>query len=110
MKVRKGDNVIVISGKDKGRTGQVLRVLPRKGRVVVADINMRTRHMKARPNQAGEIIKYEASIDVSNVMPIDSKTKKRSRIGYATNNKGRKVRVTKKSGEELRVESGTLKV
>lgn len=101
MKIRAGDNVVVISGKDKGKTGQVLRVLPNKGRLVVTDINMRTRHMRAGPNRPGEIVKYEASISASNVMLVDGKTKKRSRVGYKVEN-GKKTRITKKSGEEVK--------
>lgn len=101
MKIRAGDSVVVISGKDKGKTGQVLRVLHNKGRIVVADINMRTRHMRATPNRPGEIVKYEASIAASNVMVVDPKTKKRSRIGYNIE-KGKKTRVFKKSGDEMK--------
>jgi len=68
---------------------------------VVTDINMRTRHMKANPNRPGEIIKYEASISASNVMLVDPKTKKRSRIGFKTE-KGKKFRIFKQSGEEIK--------
>lgn len=101
MKIRNGDTVVVINGKDKGKTGNVLRVLPNKNRVVVADINMRTRHMKATPQQPGQKIVYEASLDVSNVMLIDPKTKKRTRIGFGTDAKGNKVRIAKVSKEVL---------
>lgn len=102
MKIRPGDTVVITTGKDKGKTGQVLRTLASKNRVVVADANMRTRHIKGGPNRAGEIVKYEASIDVSNVMLIDPKTKKRSRIGFKKNEKGHKVRIAKNSGEEVK--------
>ena len=101
MKIRAGDNVVIITGKDKGKTGQVLRVLHTKNRLVVTDINMRTRHMKANPNRPGEIIKYEASIAASNVMLVDPKSKKRSRIGFKTE-KGKKFRIFKQSGEEIK--------
>lgn len=101
MKVRAGDTVVVITGKDKGRTGQVLRVLKNKGRIVVADINMRTRHMRKTPNRAGEIVKYEASIDASNVMVVDPKSKKRSRVGYKIDGKGKKTRIFKRSGDAI---------
>lgn len=100
MKLRSGDTVVVISGKDKGKTGTILRTLPNKNRVVVADINMRTRHVKATPQQAGQKITYEASIDVSNVMLVDPKSKKRTRIGYAVND-GKKQRIAKASGEKV---------
>lgn len=101
MKIRAGDTVAVMSGKDKGKTGQVLRVLQNKNRVVVADVNMRTRHVKGGPNRPGEIVKYEAAISASNVMVIDPKTKKPTRIGYKLE-KGKKVRIAKKSGEEIK--------
>lgn len=103
MKIRAGDTVVVISGKDKGKTGQVLRVLHEKNRVVVADVNIRTRHVRGGPQRPGEIVKYEAALSASNVMVIDPKTKKRSRIGYTIDSaKGKKMRVAKKSGEELK--------
>ena len=100
MKLRTGDTVVVISGKDKGKTGSILRLLPNKNRVVVADINMRTRHIKATPQQAGQKITYEASLDASNVMLVDPKTKKRSRVGFAVE-KGKKTRIAKASGEKV---------
>jgi large subunit ribosomal protein L24 len=106
VKIKHGDQVVVITGKDKGKTGQVLRVLRNKNRVVVADINMRTRHMKAGPNRPGEIVKYEASINASNVMLIDAKTKKRSRVGYKIDEKGKKTRIAKQSGDA--VKKGTV--
>lgn len=101
MNIRNGDNVIVITGKDKGKTGTVLRVLPTTHRVVVGGINMRTKHMKATPQQAGRRLQYEASISVSNVMVVDPKTKKRTRTGFAVNEKGKKERIAKKSGEAI---------
>ena len=108
MKIKTGDNVVVISGKDKGKTGQVLRVLPTKNRVVVADVNIRTRHIKGNPQRPGEIVKYEASLDASNVMLVDGKTKKRTRVGYKTE-KGRKFRYAKQSGEEIKKTSVAAK-
>ncbi len=102
MKIRTGDTVVVISGKDKGKTGQVLRVLESKHKVVVADINMRTKHVKSTPQRPGQIVKYEASIDVSNVMVVDSKTKKRTRVGFKFDDKGKKQRIAKKSGETVK--------
>ena len=100
MKIRNGDTVIVITGKDKGKTGTVLRILPDANRVVVADINMRTRHVKATAQSAGQKITYEASLDASNVMLVDPKTNKPTRVGYKIEN-GKKVRVAKKSGTVL---------
>lgn len=100
MKLRTGDTVVIITGKDKGKTGTVLRLMPDKNRVVVGDVNMRTRHVKKTPQRAGSIIRYEASIHASNVMLLDPKTKKRTRIGYVVTEKGKK-RVAKRSGEVL---------
>jgi large subunit ribosomal protein L24 len=106
MKLRTGDTVVIISGKDKGKTGSILRILPNTNRVVVTDINMRTRHIKATPQQPGQKIRYEASINASNVMLVDPKTKKRTRVGYATE-KGKKFRIAKKSGEKITGSSKT---
>ena len=102
MKIRAGDSVVIITGKYKGKTGKVLRVLEAKNRVVVTDVAIRTRHIKGGPNRTGEIVKYEASIALSNVMIIDPKTKKRSRVGFKKNEKGHKIRIAKISGEEIK--------
>lgn len=101
MKIRKGDTVVVISGKDKGKVGTVLRLLPGKNRVVVSDVNMRTKHIRKTAQNAGQIVKYEASIHISNVMMLDPKTKKRARIGFAIK-EGKKTRVARQSGTELK--------
>ena len=101
MKIRTGDTVVVITGKDKGKTGQVLRLLKGMDRVVIGGINMRTKHIKETPNAAGQRIQYEASIHASNVMLVDSKTKKRTRAGYKIDEKGKKTRIAKKSGEAI---------
>lgn len=100
MKIRAGDFVVIITGKDKGRTGNVLHVLPMKSRVVVEGLNMRTRHIPKTPQRAGQKIRYEASLHVSNVMLVDPKTKKRTRIGFVLEN-GVKKRVARRSGEAL---------
>src|SRR3989344_2485705 len=100
MKIRNGDTVVIITGKDKGRTGKVLRVLPLKTRVVVEGVNMRTRHIPKTPQRAGQKIRYEASLHVSNVMLVDPKTKKRTRIGFVVEN-GVKKRIARRSGETL---------
>ncbi|MDD4628191.1 MAG: 50S ribosomal protein L24 [Candidatus Peribacteraceae bacterium] len=99
MKIHTGDTVLVISGKDKGKTGTVLRVLGQ--RLVVGDINMRTKHVRKTPQQAGQRIRYEASIAASNLMVIDPKTKKPTRIGIRVDEKGHKVRFAKVSGEVI---------
>lgn len=102
MKLHTGDTVLVISGKDKGKTGTILRVLPQENRVVVGGINIRTRHIKKTFQQAGRILKYEASLSASNVMILDPKTGKPARIGYKVDEKGKKIRVSMISGEEVK--------
>ena len=103
MKLHAGDTVLVITGKDKGKTGSVLRVLESENRVVIGGVNMRTRHVKKTFQQAGRILKYEASLSASNVMILDPKTGKPSRIGYKVDEKGKKIRISKVSGEEVKV-------
>ena len=101
-KIKKGDYVVVIAGKDKGQKGEVLKVFPRESRVVVKGIKMVKRHV--RPSQAdpeGGIKQFEAPIHVSNVAHIDPKDNKATRIGFKTLKDGQKVRVTKKSGEVI---------
>ena len=100
MKIRSGDQVVVITGKDKGKTGRVLRVLG-NGRLVVSDANMRTKHIRGSVNKPGQIIKYEASLDSSNVMLVDPKSNKRTRIGFEVTENGKK-RIAKRSGEEVK--------
>lgn len=102
MKIHQGDLVLIISGKDKGKQGIVLRVLASKNHVVVEGINMRTRHIKKTPQAAGQRIQYEASLDASKVMIVDPKTKKATRIGYSIDAKtGSKKRIAKASGEVI---------
>ena len=101
MKLHTGDNVVVIAGKDKGKVGRILRVLTDRGRIVVAGVNMRTKHMKKTPQSPGRKIRYEASMSVSNVMLIDPKTKKRSRIGRRAGESDGLERFAKNSGEAL---------
>lgn len=100
MKIRLGDTVVIIAGKDKGKTGTVERVLPDSHAVVVSGINMRTRHIKKTYQQAGRILRYEAAIDWSKVMIVDPKTKKPSRVGFVVKD-GKKMRVSKASGTEI---------
>jgi large subunit ribosomal protein L24 len=100
MKLHTGDTVVVISGKDKGKVGRILRTLEAKRRVVVAGVNMRTRHMKKTQQAPGRIIRYEAALDVSNIMLVDPKTKKRTRIGVRKID-GKKERFARGSGEAL---------
>ncbi len=98
MKIRVGDTVAVIAGKDKRKTGVVLRVLASKNRVVVAGVNMRTKHVKKQGDQAGQRIQYEAALSASNVMVLDPKTKKPTRVRFEKKD-GKKVRVAVSSGE-----------
>jgi large subunit ribosomal protein L24 len=100
-KVKKGDKVVILSGKDKGKSGQVLRVIPKEERVVVQGVNVVKRHQ--RPSQAdpGGIKTFEAPVHVSNVAVADPKDGKPTRVGFKTLPDGRKVRFAKRSGEEL---------
>jgi len=103
-RIRKGDDVIVIAGKDKGKRGSVLRVMA-DGRLVVADINMVKRHTKPNPSRGvpGGIIDKEMPIDASNVMLFNPQTKKGDRIGFRTLDDGRKVRFFKSTSEVVDV-------
>lgn len=101
-RIKKGDLVVVISGKDKGKQGKVARVLVEDGKVIVEGINLVKRHTKPNPrNQQGGIVEKEAPIFASKVMPVDPKTGKGTRVRMKTDDKGRKIRIAVKSGEEL---------
>ncbi|MDQ0247639.1 50S ribosomal protein L24 [Priestia abyssalis] len=101
MHVKKGDKVMVISGKDKGKQGVILEAFPKKDRVLVEGVNIVKKHSKpSQINPQGGIINKEAPIHVSNVMPLDPKTGEPTRVGYKVED-GKKVRVAKKSGEIL---------
>lgn len=101
MKIKSGDTVIVIAGKDKGKTGKVLKTLAKENRVIVEGVNVQTKHKKARnPQDEAGLIKIEGSIDASNVMFYDEKAKKPSRIGYSIEG-DKKVRISKKSGSKI---------
>ena len=100
MKIKKGDEVVVISGKYKGVKGSVLEARPTESRVVVAGVNRHKWHVKPTQDKPGQIVDREAPIHVSNVALVDPKTKKPTRVGYKME-KGKKVRVAKKSGTEL---------
>lgn len=101
MRVKKGDKVMVITGKDKGKTGTVLAAYPKKDRVLVEGVNVVKKHSKpSQDNPQGGIINQEAAIHVSNVMLLDPKSSEPTRVGYKEVD-GKKVRVAKKSGEVL---------
>lgn len=97
MRIKKDDTVIVLTGKDKGKTGKVLKAIPKENRVIVEGVNIQTRHQKQTQKEAAEIKHQEGPINVSNVMYYDTKAKQPSRIGYKVEN-GKKVRVAKKTG------------
>jgi large subunit ribosomal protein L24 len=101
QRIRKGDTVMVVAGKDKGRTGEVLRVMPKESRVLVQGVNMAKRHAKPRMGDPGGIQNREASIHISNVAHFDRDTNKPTRVGFRTLEDGRKVRVAKRSGEQI---------
>ncbi len=102
-RIRKGDRVIVRTGRDKGKVGEVLRVIPKEERVVVQGVNVVTRHQ--RPNQLdpGGIKRFEAPIHVSNVSHVDPRDGKATRVGFQVDEHGRKTRIAKRSGESIDV-------
>ena len=101
LKIKKGDNVVVISGRDKGKSGEVLRVYPTEARAVVQGVHIARRHTKPKMGDPGGIVEKEATIHVSNLAHIDPQTNKPTRIGYKLLNDGRKVRVARRSGEVI---------
>ncbi|MBL8907962.1 MAG: 50S ribosomal protein L24 [Rhizobiales bacterium] len=101
LKIRKGDRVIILAGKDKGKSGEVLRVLPKEERAVVQGINMARRHQRQTPSQEGGIISKEMPIHVSNLSLRDPKDGKPTRVGYKLLADGKKVRYAKRSGEVI---------
>ena len=101
-KIKKGDTVRVIAGKDKGKEGKIIKTLKNDNKVVVEGINMVTKHVKpSAQNENGGIIKVEAPIHASNVMILDPKTKKRTRIAHEIDENGKKHRISVKSKERL---------
>lgn len=102
MKIKKGDNVIVIAGKDKGKSGKVLRALPKENKVIVEGVHIVKRHERAnRKRQHGQIVDKTLPVHVSNVALTDPKTGKPTRIGISKEN-GKRVRVAKKSGSAVK--------
>jgi large subunit ribosomal protein L24 len=100
-KIKKGDNVIVLTGKDKGKQGEVLSVNPADVKAVVQGVNMVKRHTKPTQFQAGGIVEKEAAIALSNIAIVDPKEGKATRVGFKTLEDGKKVRVAKLSGEVI---------
>lgn len=101
LKIKKGDQVVVLTGKDKGTKGEVLKVLPAESRVLVQGVNVVTKHQKPTQLSAGGLQKRELPVHVSNVALVDPKTGEATRIGYKVLKDGKKVRVARKSGETI---------
>ncbi len=104
MKIRRGDTVIVVAGKDKGARGKVLTALPDEGKVIVEGVNRVKRHTRVRQTQRGSktggIVTQEAAIDISNVMVVDSDGNP-TRVGYRVDDQGHKVRIARTNGKDL---------
>ena len=100
MRIKKDDTVVVITGKDKGKTGKVLKAMPKENKVVVQGVNLQAKHARATQKTPAEIKHIEGPIDASNVMYYDAKSKKGVRIGYKIEN-GKKVRTSKKTGATI---------
>ncbi|MGH6922982.1 MAG: 50S ribosomal protein L24 [Propylenella sp.] len=100
-RIKKGDKVVVLSGRDKGRSGEVIKVLPSDQRALVRGINMVTRHQRQSAAQEGGLVRKEAPIHLSNIAVADPQSGKPTRIGFKTLADGRKVRVAKRSGETI---------
>ncbi len=101
MNFKTGDKVVVITGKDKGKEGTITKTLRAENKVIVEGVNVVKKHVKPQGNQPGSIVEVEAPIHASNVMIIDPKTKKGTRIGHEIDKKGKKIRVSKKSNSNL---------
>ena len=101
MKLKTGDKVVVIAGKDKGEEGLITKTLSKDNKVIVEGVNIVKKHNKPNGADGGTITEMEAPIHASNVMIIDPKTKKPTRIGHSTDKKGKKTRIAKKSNESI---------
>jgi large subunit ribosomal protein L24 len=101
LKITRGDTVVVISGKEKGKRGEVEQVLPKENRVVVGGVNVRTRHARPTQNNQQGLYTFAAPIHVSNVMLVDPDSGEPTKVGYRFTDSGEKVRVAKKSGKDI---------
>ena len=101
--IKKGDRVVVTTGRDKGKKGEVLKVFPKEDRALVSNVNMVKRHTKQSTKSQGGIVSKEATIHLSNLAHVDPKSGNATRVGFKTLNDGRKVRFAKKSGEVIDV-------
>lgn len=100
-KIKKGDKVVVLTGRDKGKKGEVLRVLPKENRAVVQGVNQAHRHEKQSARSQGGIVTFEAPIHLSNLALEDPKTGEPTRVGFRIEDDGTKVRIAKASGEKI---------
>ena len=101
VKIRKGDYVVMRAGKDKGKGGEVLKVMPRENRAIVQGVNMIKRHQRQTPQQDGGIVNKEAPVHISNLALEDPKDGKPTKVGYQTLKDGRQVRFARRSGEVI---------
>lgn len=106
LKVRKGDRVKIITGKNKGKVGDILKVLPAENKVIIAGVNLAKKHMKPTKESEGGIVQKELPIAVSNISHVDPKTGEATKIGYKFLEDGKKVRFAKKSGEIITNKAG----
>ena len=102
-KIKKGDRVVVTTGRDKGKKGEVLKVFPKESRALVSGVNLVKRHQRQTPKLQGGIVSKESSVHISNLAHLDPKSGEATRIGFKTLGDGRKVRFAKKSGEVIDV-------
>ncbi len=103
LKIKKGDHVVVLTGKDKGKKGEVLKVMPSENRAIVKGVSMVRRHQRQSASQEGGIINKEAPVEISNIAIEDPKDGKPTRVGYKFLKDGRKVRFARRSGEVIDV-------
>ncbi len=101
IKLRKGDEVVVLSGKDKGKKGKIIRIMPEFRKAIVSDINKVKKHQKPGNNEPGGIVEKEMPVQISNLSFFDSKQNKGVRIGYKFNSDNKKIRINKNSGKEI---------
>ncbi|MEM9206061.1 MAG: 50S ribosomal protein L24 [Pseudomonadota bacterium] len=102
-KIKKGDRVEVLIGRDKGKRGDVLKVMPKEGRAIVQGVNLVKRHQRQTASEQGGIVSKEATINLSNIALLDPEDNKPTRVGFKFLNDGRKVRVSKRTGAEIDV-------
>ncbi len=100
QRIRKGDNVVVLAGRDRGKTGEVLRMIPKEERALVRGVNLVRRHQKQTPTAQGGIITKEMPIHISNISLVDSASGKPTRVGFRMH-EGRKVRFAKRTGDQI---------